>query len=138
MKLSTEELSKTFKINVDEPNNFIELKYIKADVGNENVDIQSDLVYKEILIIYKKFPDKKNWNILVDTATTKVSSMTKYSMKKYQDLISQGNFRRIAILMDNTEKQHLITSFVLKTISKLNKKICLFTTREEAEIWLKI
>lgn len=138
MKLSKEKLAKTFTINVDEANNLIELNFIAQDVGKENVDIQSDLIFKAVTDVYKKFPNKKDWNVLVDAATTKVSSMTKYSIKNFKNLIEEDGAKKIAVLMADTSKQEAVVNFVINALAATQKKVNIFTSREEAAIWLKL
>jgi len=138
MKQTPIELAKTFTIDVDKVNDFIELKFISKDVGQENIDVQSDLIVKAIMDVFAKFPDKKNWKVLVDTASTKVHSMSKYSMKNYEKLIGQEYAEKIAILVDDTDKQAKIANFVLSILAKVNKKVSVFTSRGEVNMWLNI
>ena len=138
MKQTTEQLAKTFAVEVDEANNFIELKFVSKDVGKENIDIQSDLISEAILKVFEQYPEKKDWKVLVDTASTKVHSMSKYSMKNYEELISHDNPKKVAILVDDTNKQAKLANFVLGILAKVNKKVSVFTSRAEAEMWLKV
>jgi hypothetical protein len=136
MKQTAEQLVKTFTVEVDEAKDFIELKFVSKDVGKENIDIQSDLISKAIFDVFEEFPEKKDWKVLVDTATTKVHSMNKYSMKNYEELISHDSPQKIAILVDDTDKQAKIASFVLGVLAKVNKKVSVFTSEAEAKMWL--
>jgi hypothetical protein len=136
MKQTEEMLAKTFNVDVDEAKQLIELKFITKDVGKENVDVQSDLIFQAILDVYKKFPDEKNWKVLVDVATTKVSSMTKYSMTNFENLIKEDGSQKIAILMDDTDKQSAVATFALNVFSRTQKKVSVFTSRSEADMWL--
>ena len=69
MEQSIEELSKTFTVNAYEDKNLIELKFVTDDVGKKNVDLQSDLVSKAIMKIFKKllewgFEEEEIWKSL--------------------------------------------------------------------------
>ncbi|MBT4153166.1 MAG: hypothetical protein HOE53_00790 [Candidatus Magasanikbacteria bacterium] len=135
MKHTAEVLKKTFSVEADEASKRIALRFISADVGKENIDLQSDLVAKEIMAVHKTYPDLI-WRVSVDTATTKVYSMSKHSTKQYEKLINHPAFEKIAILVDDTDTQHKIASFVLSLFAKKNKKINIFTSEEEANMWL--
>lgn len=137
MKKTAEELAKTFTVKIDDTNSFMELKFVSEDVGKENVDIQSDLIYDAIIDFNEQFPEIV-WKVLVDTATTKVYTMSLYSAKKYEELMKRANTKKIALLVDSTEKQGKITEFALATYAKFNKKVSIFTSREEAELWLNL
>lgn len=135
MKMSTEELAKSFIITYDEDKNRIDFKFVRESVGEENVYVQTKLIAKDALAIFKKFPRKK-WNILVDTATYKVTAMTRETKEIYENLMGKPNIAKVAVLMDTTERQLIISKWIFDLFLKDNKKINLFTSKEKAEAWL--
>ncbi len=137
-EMTREQLIDTFSLDVNEEEGLVTLTFTAEDVGIENIDVQSDLVVEAFLDFYKKYPDKKDWKVLVDTAVTAVTSLSKYSMKVYADLVDVEGSAKVAILMHDTAKQNKIAMFAINVLAKSKKKVSIFTSREEALLWLEV
>jgi hypothetical protein len=137
MKLTKEQLTKTFTVVANKETSLIELNFVSEDVGMENIDLQSDLIVQAIKDVFIKDPLKTDWTVLVDTATTGVSSMSKYSRNNYKELIKIPSSKKIALLIADADKQNLVAQFVLNIFTKTSKKMNIFSSKEEAMLWLK-
>lgn len=136
MKLDTNQIKQTFSITASEAQQTLDIRFLSKDIGLENIDEQSDLIKKELLQIKKDHPHVL-WNVYVDTATTKVHSLSDYSRNNYESLMEDPAFAKVAVHVNDITMQGKIAVFILNVFTRGKANVSIFTSEEEARMWFE-